>query len=129
MIRQEASRLTKANKRESFLEEANEYLEKRLDFLEARWRLWQKKCTTVNRLLDRIREFVSAEDNAIRLSTIHRAKGLEESRVFIVEYDRLPLLRQEMKEWEATQELNLKYVAVTRARETLFLVESEDDEE
>ena len=35
----------------------------------------------------------------------------------------------EQKDWERTQELNLKYVAITRAREELYLVESIQIEE
>ena len=126
VIRQEAAKIPKASEREAFLDDATAYLEKRLDFLHQRWELWQRQCTTVTRLLERIESYVSAEAGAIKLSTIHRAKGLEEDRVFIIDYDQLPLLRKEMKDWEKTQEVNLKYVAVTRAKEALFLVESED---
>jgi DNA helicase II / ATP-dependent DNA helicase PcrA len=56
------------------------------------------------------------------LSTIHRAKGLENERVFIIDYDKLPMYHLEQKEWEKVQEINLKYVAVTRAMKELFLV-------
>ena len=79
--------------------------------------------------IEKIKDFISAEHNSIRLSSIHRAKGLEENRVFIIDYDRLPFQRLDQKDWEKTQELNLKYVAVTRAKEELYLVESEKIEE
>lgn len=72
---------------------------------------------------------ISSNDNPIKLSTIHRAKGLEEDRIFILNYNEFPLNRLDQKDWEKEQELNLKYVAVTRVKKELFLVESEDHEE
>lgn len=62
--------------------------------------------------------------NAVKLSTIHGAKGLEADRVFILDYDLLPTDRESMQEWERQQEENLVYVALTRAKNTLFLVHS-----
>ena len=62
-------------------------------------------------------------DDAIRISTIHRAKGLENNRVFILEYDKLPPTRE--LEWENIQERNLHYVAVTRPKEELYLCDSQ----
>ncbi|TXF91045.1 ATP-dependent helicase [Neolewinella aurantiaca] len=129
VIRQNAAKIPKATEREVFLEAENEYLEKRLDFLHKKWEIWQKQCTTVSRVLEKIKAYVSARKGAIKLSTIHRAKGLEEDRVFIIDYDKLPMGRPQQKDWEKEQEINLKYVAITRAKEALFLVESEDTEE
>jgi DNA helicase-2/ATP-dependent DNA helicase PcrA len=62
---------------------------------------------------------------AVTLSTIHKAKGLENKRVFILDYDSLPLRWENQKDWQYTQELNLKYVAVTRAQASLFLVKDD----
>ena len=90
------------------------------------WELWQRKCTTVSKILEKVKAYVSAKKGAIKLSTIHRAKGLEENRVFIIDYDKLPMGRPQQKDWEKEQEINLKYVAITRAKEALFLVDSED---
>lgn len=59
---------------------------------------------------------------AITLSTIHRAKGLEEERVFIIRPDMLP--HPKATGWQAVQEMNLKYVALTRAKRELFYVEA-----
>jgi superfamily I DNA/RNA helicase len=50
----------------------------------------------------------------IVLSTVHKIKGLEADRVFIIRPDLLPM--QTPKAWQAMQEKNLEYVAVTRAR-------------
>ena len=62
-------------------------------------------------------------EDAIKISTIHRAKGLENDRVFILEYDKLPPPRD--LEWENIQERNLHYVAVTRPKEELYLCASQ----
>jgi DNA helicase-2/ATP-dependent DNA helicase PcrA len=56
--------------------------------------------------------------DSIILSTIHKSKGLEADRVFIVK-PQLLLVKQPM-EWMDTQENNLKYVAITRARHELI---------
>jgi superfamily I DNA/RNA helicase len=60
---------------------------------------------------------------AVTLSTVHRAKGLENDRVFILEPDKLPLRWKNQQPWEYQQELNLKYVALTRAKHALYFVE------
>ena len=44
-------------------------------------------------------------------STIHKSKGLEGYRVFIIALDKLPLKRCMNVEWKKEQEMNLKYVA------------------
>ncbi|MEO0733466.1 MAG: ATP-dependent helicase, partial [Bacteroidota bacterium] len=124
VIRQEAAKIPKAAERELYLKTESDYLDKRLDFLEKKYERWQKACKTVGQMLKRILDFVSAKEDAIRLSTIHRAKGLEEKRVFVLDYDQLPFGRQGQKDWERAQEVNLKYVAITRAQEALFLVKS-----
>lgn len=67
---------------------------------------------------------VSNSKSAIKLSTIHRAKGLENDRVFILNYDQLPEIRPNQKDWEKEQEWNLKYVAITRAKQELYMVRS-----
>lgn len=56
------------------------------------------------------------------LSTIHRAKGLENPRVFVLEFDKLGQGFPRQSPEEREQEQNLRYVALTRATEALFLV-------
>jgi len=58
----------------------------------------------------------------ITLCTVHRAKGLENDRVFIVRPDKLPLSRKGMTAAQSKQEMNLKYVAITRAKKELYFV-------
>lgn len=61
--------------------------------------------------------FGDDKKDGIVLSTVHKAKGLEANRVFIIKPELLPM--KVAKAWQYQQELNLKYVAITRAREEL----------
>lgn len=56
------------------------------------------------------------------LSSIHRAKGMEAKRVFILRPDLMPHPKAK-SEWEMGQERNLQYVAQTRAIEELVFVD------
>jgi ATP-dependent exoDNAse (exonuclease V) beta subunit len=47
---------------------------------------------------------------------------LEADRVFILEPENLPLVWEQQQEWEYQQEMNLKYVALTRAKVALFFI-------
>ena len=66
--------------------------------------------------------------NAVILSTVHKAKGLEANRVIILLPDKLPLKFPRQKEWEIRQEMNLKYVALTRAKKELIFVNLSESE-
>ncbi len=93
-----------------------------LDFLKKKYFDWH--LNTLDNILKRLKLMLSnPSDDAIRISTIHRAKGLENNRVFILEYDKLPPPRD--LEWENIQERNLHYVAVTRPKEELYLCDSQ----
>lgn len=67
--------------------------------------------------------------NAIVCSTIHRAKGREANKVFILK-DTLPLRMLDnegdysipMKDFDEQEELNLEYIAITRSKSDLFWV-------
>lgn len=63
--------------------------------------------------------------NAINLSTCHKSKGLESDRVIIILPQKLPLCWKGQKEWQYQQEMNLKYVALTRAKKELVFVNME----
>ena len=62
-------------------------------------------------------------DDAVIISTVHSAKGLEFKTVFIVgiEDGIFPLARSKNSEDEMEEERRLLYVAITRARERLYL--------
>jgi superfamily I DNA/RNA helicase len=57
----------------------------------------------------------------IILSSIHRAKGDEANRVWIIHPELIPHPRAK-QDWEIAQERNLAYVAITRAKEELIWV-------
>lgn len=65
--------------------------------------------------------------DGIMLSTVHKAKGLEADRVFIIKPKDMPL--GVSKGWMYQQEMNLKYIAITRAKKELItdIQWSEDD--
>ena len=73
-----------------------------------------KKSNSVVDLKHNIRIIFTDDIQGIVLSTIHKIKGLEANRVFIVRPDLLPM--QTSKAWQAIQEKNLEYVAITRAK-------------
>ncbi len=59
----------------------------------------------------------------VRLSSIHRAKGLESDRVFFLMPERAECPHPMAKSgWQIEQEMNLLYVGVTRARKELVYV-------
>ncbi|GAG99934.1 unnamed protein product, partial [marine sediment metagenome] len=65
-----------------------------------------------------IRQVFRDDIEGIVLSTVHKAKGLESDRVFIARPDLLPM--NTSSKWQADQEKNLEYVAITRAKNELI---------
>ncbi len=63
----------------------------------------------------------SDKTEGIILSTIHKSKGLEADRVFIIHPEKMPS-KYARQEWELVQEENLRYVAYTRAKHFLGFV-------
>lgn len=59
--------------------------------------------------------------NMVTLCSVHRSKGLENPRVFILGRGEL-MGRSMRRQWQSEQEINLIYVAVTRAQEALIEV-------
>lgn len=109
------------------IKEAVNMLRGSLDFFLDKYIDWQ--LNTINSILVRLKETLRyLGDDAIRISSIHRAKGLENDRVFILEYNKLPM--GAIRPWQQIQERNLHYVAVTRPRKELYLCleETEVDE-
>lgn len=106
--------------RRILIKEAVDDMKSTLSFLKKKYFDWH--LNTIETILAKLKYTLSYPgDEAIRISSIHRAKGLENNRVFILEYNKLPYKREQ--EWECIQERNLHYVAVTRPKEELYLVE------
>lgn len=72
----------------------------------------------VSDLKNKIKQIFTDDIDGIVLSTIHKSKGLEADRVFIIRPDQLPM--KVSKPWQVQQEQNLFYVAITRARNELI---------
>lgn len=61
----------------------------------------------------------------VKLATIHKSKGLEADRVFWLNRSKCPSLWAR-QEWQQDQEANLCYVATTRAKKALFMIEEKE---
>ena len=62
------------------------------------------------------------KQRCILLSSVHKAKGLEWPRVYLLgRSDYMPFFKAEL-DWELEQEHNLIYVAITRAKHELIEV-------
>ena len=78
--------------------------------------------STIEDLNNSIDFLFSNKDRAIKLMTIHKSKGLEADRVFWLDRESCPL-KWAKKDWEQQQEANLCYVATTRARNELIMLQ------
>ena len=86
----------------------------------------------VSKLIQRIKDVFADVDRdgkpkeAVLLSSVHRAKGLEARTVWILHPELLPhpMAKQD---WEMDQEQNIKYVALTRSQDTLVFVKTSTD--
>lgn len=81
--------------------------------------------TTVEAVIAKIESIFTDNKTApgIRLSSVHKAKGLEAQRVFILLPDGAGMPHPMAKSaWQREQEMNLKYVAITRAISELVYV-------
>jgi DNA helicase II / ATP-dependent DNA helicase PcrA len=59
----------------------------------------------------------------VLFSSVHRAKGLEADRVFIITGKNAPMPHPMAKtKWQRQQEMNIKYIAITRAIDELYWV-------
>lgn len=83
---------------------------------------------TVNDVIFQIEKVFTDDknNNGILLMTVHKSKGLEADRVFIIRPDKLPLKTSQA--WLRQQEKNLVYVARTRAKQSLIYDKEWTDE-
>ena len=66
----------------------------------------------------------ASASSRVTLATIHKSKGLEFHRVFILDRSLIPS-RYAKQPWQLEQERNLLYVAITRAMESLTYIASD----
>jgi DNA helicase-2/ATP-dependent DNA helicase PcrA len=87
-------------------------------------------CHNVGDLLNLIDTMFTKRPSSIVLSSVHKSKGLEWNRVWIFRYHSLmPHPKSVESGSDLTQEYNLKYVAVTRARTELNFIEPISEQE
>lgn len=77
---------------------------------------------TIDALLSIIDQLFANVNGATKLATIHKAKGLEADKVFWLNSSQCPA-KWAKQPWQKQQELNLCYVATTRAITTLVRIE------
>jgi superfamily I DNA/RNA helicase len=77
-----------------------------------------KGCIMADELVDKLKSIFSDDTDGICLSSIHKSKGLEADRVYIIHSDLMPS-KYAKQDWEKEQEKNLEYVAITRAKSVL----------
>lgn len=77
---------------------------------------------TIDHLNAVIDKLFSDGVNVVTLSTIHRAKGLEADTVFWLNSDQCPS-KWAKQDWQVQQEMNLMYVAATRAKTRLVTIQ------
>lgn len=83
-------------------------------------------CPNMRSLEKRIDEIFHPQKDAIILSSIHKSKGLEYDRVFLLRPDLLPNKFAKSSE-ELEQERNLMFVAITRAKKQFFYIHKDED--
>jgi len=83
------------------------------------------ECKTVEDLVAKLETLFSDENVGVMLSSVHRAKGLEAQRVFILKPETIPHPKAKTPD-EKQQENNILYVALTRSLNELYYVTSEE---
>lgn len=82
--------------------------------------------SSVKNLLDYINNiFLDDDIPGVTLSTIHKSKGLEANRVFVICANLMPS-KFAKQEHEKVQEKNLEYVMITRAKVDLIYIPEEE---
>lgn len=80
-----------------------------------------EEVSNVTQLISLIQKIFTDDTKGIMLSTIHKSKGLENDRIFFLCPELIPS-KYATQDWMIEQEMNLKYVAITRAKSTLIYV-------
>ena len=77
--------------------------------------IFASRASTVGGIIEEIkRVFDNNDKGEIMLSTVHKAKGLEADNVYVLATERMPHPKG------GSEENNICYVAITRAKKNLF---------
>lgn len=79
-------------------------------------------CGSLSDLESRVNRIFADDVQGVQFSTIHKIKGGEADRVFIIKPELLNAQKYDTKDWQLEQLQNLNYVAITRARQELYFV-------
>jgi DNA helicase IV len=82
--------------------------------------MWE--ATTVEEFIRLIDGMFSDKSSLITLSSVHKVKGLESDRVFIIDTEPRTPKNRDLKPWMIQAERNIRYVAITRARKELYFL-------
>lgn len=80
-----------------------------------------KRAPSLDALDSRLELLFKSQEHAVQLMTTHKAKGLENDVVWV--------LRDTYRPEEGGEEANLLYVAVTRSKDVLYMVQEEEEDE
>jgi ATP-dependent DNA helicase UvrD/PcrA len=87
-------------------------------------RCLMEACTSVAGLIPRINMiFEDEEKPGVQCMTIHKSKGLESNRVFVLKPEQMPHKLAKTEEQLLAEE-NLKFVCITRAKSDIYWVQS-----
>lgn len=103
---------------EDAIEQKITYLQDTADCLSIIYQ--REEVNTLTELENAVLDLFSDERSSVTLSSIHRAKGLENDRIFILGPTQIVFRGQ--REWMREQEKNLSYVAHTRHKQDLIYV-------
>ena len=85
-------------------------------------------CRTIDEVVIKINEMFQDTDGnqkkTVTLSTVHKSKGREWDRVYILGWREYMPSKWASAEWQKDQEKNLQYVAVTRSKGELVFLEA-----
>jgi DNA helicase-2/ATP-dependent DNA helicase PcrA len=76
---------------------------------------------TIQQVKDKIASVFKDEVQGVAFSSVHRAKGLEAERVFIIRPELMPH-KLAVQPWQQIQESNIRYISLTRSKSELYFV-------
>lgn len=78
-------------------------------------------CDTVSQVTSKITGIFSDDRDGVRFSSVHRSKGLEANRTFILRPELMPFPKATTDQ-EVESEMNVKYVSLTRSKSEMHFV-------
>lgn len=79
------------------------------------------QATSTDSLEKAIDDLFDERNATVLLSTVHKSKGTEADRIFLLQPELMPFWAAQFgPEWQQQQEMNIKYVALTRAKKAMY---------